>query len=45
MIDLITIILFLVVTVGFVGAYTYSLVLNLIRAIKTNKSIKTILTS
>ncbi len=40
MIDLITNIIFLVVTVGFVGAYTYSLVLNLIRAIKTNKSIK-----
>lgn len=40
MIDLITNIIFLFVTVCFVGAYIYSLVLNLVRAIKTNKLVK-----
>lgn len=40
MIDLIANIVFLVVTVGFLGVYIFSLVLNLIRAIKTNKKLK-----
>ena len=40
MMDLITNIIFLAVTVCFLGIYIYSLVLNLVRAIKTNKQLK-----
>lgn len=40
MVDLITNIIFLVVTVVFLGVYIYSLVLNLVRALKTNKQLK-----
>ncbi len=40
MIDLITNVIFLVVTIAFLGVYIYSLILNLVRALKTNKQLK-----
>lgn len=40
MMDLITNIVFLAVTVCFLGIYIYSLILNLVRAINTNKQLK-----